>query len=105
MLECYTRSIQIRWQGGFCPFTCHRSVQACIAARSLLDTQVSNELNLLKSEVRRLRSKAAASWRSCLLETSTRMLNEVNCLHGRFRLCRTRRMIWWTIFDAPRRSC
>ena len=29
-----------------------------VQLRSLLDTQVSNELNLLKSEVKRLRSKA-----------------------------------------------
>ena len=63
--------------------SCHvvsRRVTSChvVQLRSLLDTQVSNELNLLKSEVKRLRSKARQDFDKTNMFFQAKKSNESN---------------------------
>ena len=66
-MECWNRYMAMSWQGAAKVQDADAGVSLrltfallCAKCRSLLDTQVSNQLNLLKAEVRRLRSKATA---------------------------------------------
>ena len=63
----------VQSQGSCRVTSCH-----VVQLRSLLDTQVSNELNLLKSEVKRLRSKARQDFDKTNMFFQAKKSNESN---------------------------